>query len=123
MIDVKTCRGANCDSDHYLVKAKIRQKITSSAKAKGDRQTKWDIEKLKSEEVLKEYQNKVTEVLAGVHNNEDMEKEWSNIESAITNATSYIIEKKQRRRNEDWFDLECADVLSARNMARKRLLQ
>lgn len=47
--DLKACRGANCDSDHYLVKVKIRQKIFSATKTKGDRQIKWNIEKLKIE--------------------------------------------------------------------------
>jgi endonuclease/exonuclease/phosphatase family metal-dependent hydrolase len=29
IIDVKTCRGADCDSDHFLVRARLRQTLTS----------------------------------------------------------------------------------------------
>jgi len=57
------------------------------------------------------------------HNNEGVDNKWSNIECAIINATSQIIGKMNPRRNDDWFDQECADAIIAKNIARKRMLQ
>jgi len=113
VIDVKVCRGANCDSDHYLVKVRIRQKISSAARAKGGRRIKWNIEKLKTEQVVEEYQNEVTRNLTVTCNNEGMANEWSNIECAVINATSQTLGKKNPRQNEDWFDQECANAMNA----------
>lgn len=124
MIDVKTCRGANCDSDHYLVRIKVRQKLSSSVKTKESRRTKWNVERLKDKEIVEKFQNKISNLLTETHCSEDVESEWNNIKCAITGATSLIIGKKQFKRNEDWrFDQECADALNARNTARRRLLQ
>lgn len=39
------------------------------------------------------------------------------------NAFSQILEKKQPRRNDDWFYQECTDALKARNIAKEKLLQ
>ena len=32
ILDVKSCRGADCDSDHYMVKIKYRQQISTIGK-------------------------------------------------------------------------------------------
>ena len=42
--DVHTLRGPNCDSDHYLVRTKIRQRI-SEVKESTYRSRKWDVTK------------------------------------------------------------------------------
>jgi hypothetical protein len=49
--DVRTLKGPNCDSDHYLVRTKIRQRIS---KVKGDtcrRSRRWDVTKLQNPDI------------------------------------------------------------------------
>lgn len=74
VIDVKICRRVNCDSE-----IKVRQKISSSVKVKGGRKTRWNIEKLKIEKVMEDFQNKIADHLAKAYNNKDVESEWNNI--------------------------------------------
>jgi hypothetical protein len=50
IIDVKTCRGADCDSDHFLIRARLRQRLTASKKAStGKKQIRYNTEALKRE--------------------------------------------------------------------------
>jgi endonuclease/exonuclease/phosphatase family metal-dependent hydrolase len=37
IMDVRSHRGANCDSNHYMVKAKLRQRIAAIGKTKGQK--------------------------------------------------------------------------------------
>ncbi|KAG8237869.1 hypothetical protein J437_LFUL017543 [Ladona fulva] len=57
VLDVRSCRGPNCDSDHYLVKAKIRERIIKTEKGPEMVKRRWDTDKLNEDtEVRKQYQ-------------------------------------------------------------------
>lgn len=57
--DKRSHRGADCDTDHYLVIAKLRSKLKSQTKLNQSKRTKIHIEVLKNENVRKKYENEV----------------------------------------------------------------
>jgi hypothetical protein len=60
-LDVKCCKGADCDSDHYMVKIKYRQRISTVGKLSTKRCIKYNVENLKEGNNAKEYRNKIEE--------------------------------------------------------------
>jgi hypothetical protein len=51
--DVKTMRGANCDSDHFLIPTIIRHKISCTYQKKQKYKLRWDIHKMDNKEKKK----------------------------------------------------------------------
>ena len=56
VLDVKSCIGADCDSDHYMVKIKYRQRISTVGKLSTQSSIKYNVENLKEGNNAKELQ-------------------------------------------------------------------
>jgi hypothetical protein len=49
--DGRTLRGTNCDSDHYLIRTKIRQRISKVEEGAYRSPRKWDVTKLQNPDI------------------------------------------------------------------------
>jgi len=52
IMDVKLCRGPSCDSDHFLVTVTLRERLSNALKNQGKKRKRWNIDKLKNENIL-----------------------------------------------------------------------
>ena len=133
VIDVRSCRGSNCDSDHYLVRVKVTERITKLQKVSRTNRKKWDVEKLRNgprNQNRKEYQKTLqTKLRRGNNGEEEKEEElnvdeqWKKIEQAIKGAAEETIQEQKPTREENWFDEECAQIIGEENIARRKILE
>jgi len=87
VLDVQSCRGADCDTDHYLVIAKVRERLAVGKQdaQRSDRQ-RYNLRKLNDLEVRKQYQIEITNKFAALENSnedEDVNRTWENVKEII----------------------------------------
>ena len=120
VMDVRSYRGANIDSDHFLVIAKLRARISMTKCARPQSLKGFNIEALKSNEAS--FAREVTQRLQHVQTNEPVEEFWGQCSSALTTAATDVLGPIQRRPKKEWFDADCTKVTNEKNAERLKWL-
>jgi len=81
--DVRSCRGPSCDSDHFLVKVTLRERLSNAIKNQGRKRKRWNIDKLKNEDDLNLYKQKLNEKLEDTDGIQGVQTEWNKIKNVI----------------------------------------
>ncbi|XP_042911563.1 uncharacterized protein [Parasteatoda tepidariorum] len=124
LLDVRTYKGANVDSDHFLVISKVRERISVVKNKKGAVLKEFNCDKLNVKDIKTKYINDVEAALTNMHwENDSVESKWLQLKEKICNAADNIIGKKEKNSNKDWFDDECAAASNTKNIAYKKMIQ
>ena len=120
--NVRTYRGADINSDHFLVRAKIRQEIPKLRQQHKSGKRKWDVQGLNSEYEREQYSTSTKEELSKIGKKDDIQGEWEFIKETITRGAEKL-RPKTVNKDKDWFDEECGRAMEERKKARIELLQ
>lgn len=126
IMNVKTIRGAEAGTDHYLVVAEVRQRIATEKPRGGNsiKDPKIDIDRLKDNAKAQEFviklQNKF-DVLT-IEDNLDIEAHWEMVKTSVQEAALEVCGKRKRKKN-PWFSEECEQKVKERRAAKGKHLQ
>jgi hypothetical protein len=100
-----------------------RERLSNVLINQGRKRKRWNIDKLKNEEDLNLYQQKISEKLEDTEGIQDVQIEWNNIKNVIVEAAKESLGEKKGKRNEERFDEECRPAIQEKNNAKKLMLQ
>jgi hypothetical protein len=105
----------DCDTDHYLVVAKLRERISVSKQARQNSDLKrFDLKKLNDVEVKEKYQVEISNrfaALESLHDSFDINNAWESIGENIKTSTKENIGYQKLKHNKPWFDDERSKLI------------
>jgi len=127
VLDGRSFGGVDCDTDHYLVIAKVRERLAVGKQAaqRFDRQ-RFNVRKLNELEVRKHYQLKITNRFAALENlndDEDVNRIWENIKENIITSAKESLGLHELKQHKPWFHEECLGFLDQRKRAKMQWVQ
>jgi len=115
--NVRKYRGANSDSDHFLVGLKHKQRIAPITRNRTETRKRWNVDKFDKTDVELYYQQEVQWKLQEKPPSNDIEEEWTGIKQMLITSAQNIIGEKQNERNEEWYEQEGREIIEAKREA------
>ena len=92
VLDVRTFRGPNMNSDHFLVAAKVRMRIITSRAGPSSTQRKLDGKKLRSQQTAKSFCAQLSDKLRLPQSSpDDIGGLWANISQTLRAAAKVVL--------------------------------
>ncbi|KAL4084963.1 hypothetical protein QTP88_027822 [Uroleucon formosanum] len=120
ILDVRTVRGADSDSDHFLVAGRLRVKLKRRQETKREgAMGRFDITNLNNSAIVETFQKGIEERLRMITSwsGREVEQRWKTIKQIIQEEAGKIV-GKQKTKKKTWFNDICEKALERRRNAR-----
>ena len=110
ILDVPIFRGADCDTDHYLVVSEVRERLAVSKQtAQKFCVERFNLGRLSELKFRKQYQIKISNRFAALENlndGEDINRAWENIKENIKTSAEESLGLYELQQHKPYFDEE-----------------
>ena len=123
----RVMRGADCATDHQMIRCKVKLEIDTTSRKKPSRLPRINLTKLKNRSYKDKYEESTNEEISKVEvdGENNPSEAWSRIKDILIRTGRNVL-GKPKRENQDWFDendSKIALLLANRDAAYQDLLQ
>ncbi|GFX24993.1 uncharacterized protein TNCV_1279291 [Trichonephila clavipes] len=123
-MDVRSYRVANVDTDHILVRSKVRFRLCKNFFRKiEDSNYEPDTSKLMEKNILKECKLKLSAGIISELDSSGNDFNWKSVKEIILKSANETVPGLERRARNKWYDEDCRKVTEMKNKAYLELLQ
>ena len=115
LLDVRSCRGADIGSDHYLVRGQFRVKLMAVQKMNASRRISPAIENLRDQSKVEEYCIALQNRFSCLPMEENLDGEWTLVKDTIKEVSMEVLGERPRRRKQQHLSQETKSLIAERS--------
>jgi hypothetical protein len=127
VLDFLSFRAADCDTDHILVVAKVRERLAVSKQTtQRFHIERFSLKKLNEVESKEQYRVEISNRFAILENlgaEGDSNRAWETIKENIKISAKESLDYYELKKHTPWFDERCLELLDKRKQAKLQWLQ
>jgi hypothetical protein len=127
VLDVRSFRAAGCDTEHYLVVAKLRDRLAVSKQITHRiHMERFSLKKLKKVQCKEQYRVEISYRIAALENldaNVDINRACETIRENIKISNKESLGYYELKNHKPWFDERCSELLNDRKQAKLQWLE
>lgn len=121
--NVVSCRGADANTDHFLVRICLDEEANTNKKKPKRRTKKKNILDLQNEEKRLNYSSALNLKAEELSKKNNIEEKWTGIQEIILKTAAKVLTEKPINIKKKWFTKECIEEINARNVARQKMIK
>ncbi|PNF32825.1 hypothetical protein B7P43_G04341 [Cryptotermes secundus] len=127
VLDVRSFRAADCDTDHYLVVENVRESLAVSKQTTHRvHMERFNVKKVNEVEGKEQYRVEISNRFAALEHLDtevDVNKAWETIRENIKMSAKESLGYYKPKKHKPWFDEGCTKLLDQRKQAKLQCLQ
>ena len=120
LLDVRSYRGADIGSDHYLVKSPMRIKLMGIEKVQASCRKAPAIEHLRDHSKVQEYCIALHNRFSSLPVEESLDGEWELVKEGIKEVSMEVLGQRPRRRKQQHLSQETKDLITERSRIKQK---
>jgi len=121
--DVRSIRGADSDSDHYLIRGKMKIKLKKRPHTRMEQLTRYDVAKLDDPNRINTFRHKIRQEFINYDFKSivTVDEKWNKTKDILNKISDDVI-GKQKKTKKPWFNDTCMKALKRKKETRKQWL-
>ncbi|KAL4141595.1 hypothetical protein QTP88_004211 [Uroleucon formosanum] len=120
ILDVRSMRCSSGISDHFMVKTKVRLRLSIKWKERRAPVKKINIEPLKYSQTTEQYKNRLNDILWPTEKASSIDEMWEKTEKSVKKIAEEVLGYQRKRAINKWFNEECRTAMVERDDKRAK---